>query len=464
MGEVFYAGEKKPRPGTYYRVDRTDYPRSDGVAGIGGCLFKADWGPLNKVVEVTKDNYQNIFGNAGTTDAVKFLGFGGASTILACRVGTGGKAAELTLPDAGKITAKYAGAKAFTLAVRAKLTDENVKEVIIYDGTKVFEKYEIAAGGDEAGALAEAMGASENFTFEKTASGNESVVAAAAQTAFTAGTDPACTAESYSAGFEALETHKMHVLVVDTEDAAVHALLQAELTKLSENARFALGFIAEKTSDSLPYADKLGHAAGFNDQFMHYILNPRVKFNGEVIDGYQTAALVAGMVSSYKCRYSLTHKTLPNVTGLEENAPIEVLNAAPKSGAITLTLSRGGDVWLDAGINTLVTPPGNMDEGWKSIRRVRTRIELIERSMDAAEGLVGNVDNDADGRAAVVTAVNGVIKDMVAEGSIVSGQVYEDTDNIPDGSSAYFGIDVVDRESAEKLYVTFRFQFSTNAG
>ena len=463
MGEVFYAGEKKPRPGTYYRVDRTDYPRSDGVAGIGGCLFKADWGPLNKVVEVTKDNYQNVFGNAGTTDVVKFLGFGGASTILACRVGTGGKAAELTLPDAGKITAKYAGAKAFTLAVRAKLTDEKVKEVIIYDGTKVFEKYEITAGGDEAGALAEAMDASENFTFEKTATGNESVVAAAAQTAFTAGTDPTCTAESYSAGFEALETHKMHVLVVDTEDAAVHALLQAELTKLSENARFALGFVAEKTSDSLPYADKLEHAAGFNDQFMHYILNPRVKFNGEVIDGYQTAALVAGMVSSYKCRYSLTHKTLPNVTGLEENTPIEVLNAAPKNGAITLTLSRGGDVWLDAGINTLVTPPDNMDEGWKSIRRVRTRIELIERAMDAAEGLVGNVDNDADGRAAVVTAVNGVIKDMVAEGSIVSGQAYEDTDNIPDGSSAYFGIDVVDRESAEKLYVTFRFQFSTNA-
>ena len=151
------------------------------------------------------------------------------------------------------------------------------------------------------------------------------------------------------------------------------------------------------------------------------------------------------------------------MTGLEENTPIEVLNAAPKSGAITLTLSRGGDVWLDAGINTLVTPPDNMDEGWKSIRRVRTRIELIERAMDAAEGLVGNVDNDADGRAAVVTAVNGVIKDMVAEGSIVSGQAYEDTDNITDGSSAYFGIDVVDRESAEKLYVTFRFQFSTNA-
>lgn len=462
MGEIFYAGERKPRPGAYYRIDRTDYPRADGVAGIGGCLFRADWGPLNTVVEVTKDNYQNVFGNSGTTDVMKFLGLGGASQILACRVGTGGKASELTLQGVGKITAGYAGAKAFTLTVRTKLTDEKTKEIIIYDGTKVFEKYEIAAGGDEAGALAKAMEASGNFTFEKTAEGEESTVDAVSQMVFTAGEDPTCTTESYSAGFEALEAYKMHVLVVDTEDTAVHALLQAELTKLSENVRFALGFVAEKTSEALAYEKKLEHAAGFNDQFMHYILNPRVKLNGEVIDGYQTAALAAGMVSSYKCMYSMTHKILPGVTELAESVPVQALNGAAGNGAIALTMSRNKDVWMDSGINTLVTPPEGMDDGWKSIRRVRTRIELIERAMGAAEALVGNVDNDADGRAAVITAVNGVLKDMAAEGSILSGQAYEAADMAPDAGSAYFGIDVVDRESAERLYLTFRFQFSTS--
>lgn len=463
MGEVFYAGEMKPRPGAYYRIDRTDYPVNDAVLGIGGCLFKADWGPLNTVVEVTRDNYQSVFGDAGTTDIIRFLGLGGAASILACRVGNGGKAAELSLDGIGKITAKHVGAKAFALTVRKKLTDDGVKEIIIYDGTKVFEKYEIKAGGDEAGALAEAMSVSENFTFEKTAAGSESTVPISSQTAFTAGVDPTCTVESYSAGFEALEMYKMHVLVVDTEEPAVHALLQAELTKLSENARFALGFVAERTGESLSYGDKLTHAAGFNDQFMHYILNPCVKFNGDVIDGYQTAALVAGMVSSYKCRYSMTHKVLPEVTEIAENTPISILNAAPKNGAIALSLSSSKDVWIDCGINTLITPPDNMDEGWKSIRRVRTRIELIERAMAAAEALVGWVDNDTSGRAAVITAVQGVINAMVAEGSLTSGQAYESPEAVADGNYAYFGMDVVDKDSAEKLYVTFRFQFSTNA-
>lgn len=463
MGEIFYAGEIKPRPGAYYRIDRTDYPVNDAVLGIGGCLFKADWGPLNTVVEVTRDNYQNVFGSAGTTDIIQLLGLGGAVSILACRVGNGGKASGLTLEGVGKITAKHVGSKAFTLTVREKLTDSNVKEVIIYDGTRVFEKYEILAGGDEAGALAEAMGYSANFSFERTAAEGESTVPVSAQTAFTAGEDPEYTTESYSEGFEALEMYKMHVLVVDTEDAAVHALLQAEITKLSENARFALGFVAEKTSDALSYEDKLAHAAGFNDQFMHYILNPRVKFNGNVIDGYQTAALVAGMVSSYKCRYSMTHKILPGVTEIAENPPIAVLNAAPGNGAIALSLSSSKDVWIDCGINTLLTPPDNMDEGWKSIRRVRTRIELIERAMAAAESLVGWVDNDTNGRAAVVTAAQGVINSMVAEGSLTSGQAYESPDDVSDGNYAYFGMDIVDKDSAEKLYVTFRFQFSTNA-
>lgn len=463
MGEIFFAGEKKPRPGAYYRTDRMDYPRNDGISGVCGCLFRADWGPLNTVVEVTQDNYQNVFGTNGTTDVMKYLGMGGAAVILACRTGKGGTPSEIEVEGIGKIRAAYAGAKPFTLTVRGKLANEKRKEILIYEGTSVFEKYEIPAGGNEAGALEAEMADSGNFVFENTASGVENTIAACVQKAFMAGTDPVCTTESYSAGFEALEAHKMNVLVVDTEDAAVHALLSAELDTLADHARFALGFVAEKTGASLGYDTKLEHAAGFNSQFMHYVLNPRVKLNGEVLDGYQTAALVAGMVSSYKCRYSLTHKILPGVTELMEAVPPVVLDEAAAKGAIALTVSGRKEVWIDSGVNTLVTLPDGMDAGWKSIRRVRTRMELIARAMEAVEELVGNVDNDADGRAAVITVVNGVIKDMIAEGSILSGQAYEDAGNAADVNSAYFGIDVVDKESAEKLYLTFRFRFRTDA-
>jgi len=463
MGEVFYVGETKTRPGAYYNVDRTDYATgTDSILGIGGCVFKADFGPLNTVVEVTKNNYTEVFGNALTTDVIKYLFLGGAVSVLACRIGSGGSESKLTLTGIGTITARYVGEKSFTLTVREKLTEATKKEIIIYDGTKIFEKYEIEQGGDEAAALAEAMAVSEKFSFTKTAPDGTSTIAAVSQSAFTAGTNPTVTVDSYSAGFEALESRKMNVMVVDTEDVAVHALLQAFVRRLADNARFALAFVAEKTTASLTYEDKMAHAVEFNDYLMHYVLNPKVRVNGEVIDGYQTAAMVAGLVSSYQCKYSMTHKVLIGATELLENVPIAVLNAAPLKGCIAITLSSNKEIWLDCGINTLINPAENLDDGWKTIRRVKTRSELIERSMTAADELVGEVDNDADGRAAIVSVAQGIINNMISEGSLTSGTAYEGTDIQSDGNYAYFGMDVIDKESAEKIYFTFRFQFSTN--
>lgn len=462
MGELFYQGEKKNRPGAYYRIDRSDDAWGNGtVTGIGGCLFKSNWGPLNTMTEVTRDNYSEKFGSGQTTDVMKYMFMGGAAAVYACRIGSGGKEAELELENVGRITAKYVGDRAFTLTVRTKLSDEKVKEVIIYDGTKVFERYEIEKGGDEATALELAMNGSEKFLFEKDSSG-EAGIDEVSQKPFTAGTNPTGTTESYSVGFEVLENHKMNVIAVDTEEVAVHMLLQAFLESLSGHTRFALGFVAEKTKPVANYEEKMARAAEFNSEFMHYILNPKIRANGESIDGYQAAALVAGLVASYECKYSMTHKILPGVSELLENVPLTVLNAAPVKGCIALTMSPNKEVWIDCGINTLVNPKADQDDGWKTIRRVKTRVELIERVMAAADVVIGNVDNDSNGRSSIISVTQGVINNMISEGSLKQGAVYESAEIMPEGNYAYFILDVIDKESVEKLYFTFKFQFSTN--
>ena len=42
-------------------------------------------------------------------------------------------------------------------------------------------------------------------------------------------------------------------------------------------------------------------------------------------------------------------------------------------------MNKSGQVWIDKAINTLITPPADRDEGWKKIRRTKTRYELIRR-------------------------------------------------------------------------------------
>ena len=51
---------------------------------------------------------------------------------------------------------------------------------------------------------------------------------------------------------------------------------------------------------------------------------------------------------------------------------------------------------------------------------------------------------------------------MREEGKLVAFSVAESSANIADGDSAWFEMDVIDKDSMEHIYLTFRFQFSTN--
>lgn len=142
MAETYIVGEAKIRPGAYFNIQKKDTnAQADIVSGVTAILFKSDFGPINTAVELSAtDNYMDIFGNEGTTDAIQEAINGGAKTIIACRVGNGGTTATITLNDregeaAVTITANYPGKKAFTVTIREKLSDNTLKECVIYTGT-----------------------------------------------------------------------------------------------------------------------------------------------------------------------------------------------------------------------------------------------------------------------------------------------------------------------------------------
>jgi hypothetical protein len=138
------------------------------------------------------------------------------------------------------------------------------------------------------------------------------------------------------------------------------------------------------------------------------------------------------------------------------------IETALQSGCLVLSTNTSGQIWIEQGINTLVTPSGNQDAGWKKIRRVKTRFELIDRVNDTVAPLIGKVNNDSDGRAAIIAGANGVIKRMIGEKKLLSGNCMEDPSNPAAGDSAWFIIAVDDIDSIERAYLTFRFRFSAD--
>ena len=83
------------------------------------------------------------------------------------------------------------------------------------------------------------------------------------------------------------------------------------------------------------------------------------------------------------------------------------------------------------------------------------------RANAAADALVGMVNNDVNGRATIMAAIQGILNDMVSEGKIQYGNVTESTTITANGDTCGFVIEVIDLDSAEHIYLNYFYQFST---
>ena len=468
MAGSYTPGEKKVRPNAYYHIGKKGTGATAGaVNGVTAVLFRADFGPLCTAVEMSSDeDYTDVFGDALTTDAIAQAIAGGAKTIIAVRVGTGGTAATLDLKSSGEspaaavtLTAKYPGAKPLTCTVRKTLADESIKECIIYSGTKQIEKVEFNAGAGEAGALANAFANSNNFIATVKSGQQSKELADVTQTLFTAGTNPTVNTAAYSDALEQTEPFEINTLCVDTEDNAVHLLVQSFMSRMMDVGSLMTAVVAEKKAVDLD--TRMTHAAAFNDERMMYVLNASAMYGSTELDGYQTAARLAGMIGSVASSSSLTHTVINGFSWLGEPLSNTKIIKAEQSGCIVLSANKSGQVWIDNAINTLVTPPADRDDGWKKIRRTKTRYELIRRCNTTNDNMVGKVDNDNAGRAAIIGALQSIVDEMVAESKLVSGTVSLNPAYSPNGDSAWFIIDIVDKDSAEHFYTDFLFRFET---
>lgn len=462
MAGIFTDGEIKIRPGVYFNVSTND---STGVIGaqdgIVAVVFRGTFGPLNEPVKLTSETgWYDLFGDGGHVDTIEYAFLGGAKTVIAVRAGTEGTAAKTQLGEIVTITAKYPGSRAFSISVRDSLMDEAQKDVVIYSGNRAIETYSIKKDSDKEGAaLKEAMARSSRFSVKIDTDGQ---LPAVTQQLFTAGTDPVTDVESYSAAFEKLESQSINSICVDTEETAVHLLLKSFLDRAYDKGFYGCAVIAELSGKDK--AQRIASAGTLNDEKMIYLLNAHALRMEKELDGYQTAAIVAGMYASYPSSKSLTHKVIPGITELSELLTPSEMEEAEVKGCLVLSNSPEGKTWIDNAINTLVEPPENKDDGWKKIRRTKTRFELMYRMNTTADGLVGNVDNDKNGRETVIAKLNEVGAAMIQEGKLISCQVSEHPTLTANADYAYFLIDVVDKDSLEHMYLYYNFTYNTEEG
>ena len=395
-------------------------------------------------------------------DAALALFAGGATKVHVYRLGEGGTTASIEIAATGgniaTLTTKYPTSNKYNITIKPKLNDSSKKQILVYLGATLLETIEYAVSEDEKAALVAAVNANSNY-LSATAGTATGAANSIANQELTGGTAPTVNTESYSDATEAFVPYKWNMLVLDTCETAVHALVQAYMDRIFEEG--ALGVCALGEPTTVDFDTRCEHAKAFNDEKIIYLGSGYEDADGNKIDGYLAIATQAGIIGSMESNTSATHTVLPGAVNTLEVLKNSQYEKAIESGMLLLSPNDEGQVWFDAGINTLVTLGENQDEGWKKIRRTATRFEIFDRIDRAVAPLIGQVNCDNIGIGDVIMRGQSILDAMVLEGKLQAGATFAEDAAYKRGSDyAHFIINADDLDSLEKIYLRYQFRFS----
>lgn len=486
MARLWQLGSEAVRPGVYFRTSASGVTTEPSTQGIVALIYNGNWGPLNEVVDIDPEELNNLTefvgtGNAYETARQAFIG--GARMLRTVRVGSVTRTTkksffnlrapgEITTrqnadgttttnapPIVVRITAKYPGARKFSLTIKTNSL-LNLGQMYVYDEEKrLIDSVTFRRGVNEATALVNAINTnSKYFTAKRIGTGN-SRVRDLTQVGFAVGKNPAVSTESYTAGTNILERYNWNVVIADRATKTVEQVLIDFVRQCYEVGRFGMTVLCGSINS--PIADRTSKATEINDWRVVYVLSGFLGLDGKKYGTYLCAARIAGMIANCESNASVTHLVIQDaVRPLEDLTNAQMIQAEQK-GCVVLSPNDEGQVWLDNAINTLITLGNGQDLGWTKIRRTKCRFELMERVNRTLDRLVGRLNNDANGRATCITAMQRIINEMCAEGKLFLGSyAAEDPGHTSEGDRAYFVLYISDIDSLEKIYLDYNFSYA----
>ena len=474
MGGLYRQGENKIRPGVYRRHENVGSNSTPGaIYGVFAIPVHANFGPLATVSVFEADQVNELkemYGTNGTVDAALALFEGGATKVFVYRLGTGGTQASVDVTGDGSakiatLKTKYQTADKFSISIKERLDDATLKQISVYRDTTLLETINYEKSEDEGAALMDAVNKTSKYLVAVAGDYTKGSASVVTNKELSGGTAPTVTTEDYSTAFEAFETVKWNYLVLDTVDTSVHALVQAYIDRIYEEGALGVVILGEPTT--VAFDTRIEHAKAFNDEKIIYLGSGYEDADGNKVDGYLAIAKQAGIIGSMASNISTTHTVVPGAVKTLEALKNSQYERAIQGGMLLLSPNAEGQVWFDAGINTLVTPAEDQDAGWKKIRRTATRFETFDRIDRAVAPLIGQVNCDNIGIGDVIMRGQAVLDEMVKEGkfhpagdTVDAPSFVEDAEYRRGSDFTHFVINAVDMDSLEQIYLRYRFKFS----
>lgn len=246
----------------------------------------------------------------------------------------------------------------------------------------------------------------------------------------------------YTAMRAGFDTQFFNVFVAQVYNVTEQAALKTWLTtNRTDGKQFMLVIGGDATTDADPTVGNTRSTLNADNAIVNVI-------NGAIVDGvsYTSSAyapFVAGLIAGSNINESITYAptTASDVTKRLSNAQT---NAALTAGSLVLT-NDGKRVKIEQGVVT----------SGKKIRATRARQAVIDDiSTTADESFIGRLQNNADGRAALIASVTKYLETLEDNGVLAAPIVTLDPNNPPVGDKVFLAISYVEIDSMERIFFT----------
>lgn len=250
-------------------------------------------------------------------------------------------------------------------------------------------------------------------------------------------------AEAVAVTLEKFEAYHFNVFVFDgvTTAANQDAALAWLKTNRNERKHFFLVVGGTSTDDNTP-ASGNSRSARLKDDYVINLVSGFV-YNGVSYASERAAAYVAGLIAGTPINQSITYSTLP----------VEDVTKRLRNSEIVTALGAGSLVLFNDGENVKIEK-GIATSGAK-IRKISARQQIatdIEKT--ARDSFIGKLNNDADGQAALVSAITLYLETLEASNVLNNISVSLDPAYASTGDRVFLLVSYYEIDSMEQIFLS----------
>lgn len=461
-------GEEKERPGLYNRFISLALSRVKiGASGIVGMPIKADWGPINELVDITSESeVLSTFGESGegcTTYLLNRCLLGGTkykpNKIIVYRIASSSADfASATITGTLKLSARYKGARGnnFKYSISANILDDTKKDFKLYEGSELLATYTVAP--TEITELVDSINADGGLiTAQKL---GETALTDTTSTSFTGGNSGLdVTSSNYISALDAFEPVLINVLVLDgVSDSSIQASVKSWVTRVRDSGKEVMYVMGGSADDDKDPAIGNARSVGANNKAVVNVI-VGTKNATRSFSSAETACQVAGLIAGTPINKSTTYKQLEDVSDVTVLLSDTQIKQALKSGSFILTRDTNPETYaisikVEQGINTLTVYGENESKKFSKIKCIRT-LDTIDYDTGylAATSVIGELDNDDDGRATLISLFKKYLETLADSKAISSDFLTEvDAAFVSEGDVVYLNTQALTVDKIEKIF------------